>query len=377
MKKYFVPTSLISLALLFGSFSCSKSGTVAVVAGSDLPPEILPEEKNHTWYGFTNQSFEVIDLPKNASKIQDKPWTEAIRISSAGSGDKAFALVNRLGILALSENSVKLYGDLSIFSSQTADSLVFSRGVPVFYLFQSSFFNSSLESGPLMQRESGRPFLVEFNPDTSLFYPLVSYKNLHLDEDQQITGYFWDGKKWACSAKKIMPNKVEFSYFFWEPTVELTELSPALNSEDMLTFRSSTEEEYRKLNMPLLFSSAPKELKDLLKAVPDEFAFYVSYRNLSGTSPLSFYQQGSGGSPLHARAAKTREYDTAVFADGTVYIKKTGSELAAFRLPLLPAGYTYGDFAIAGSTLYVAWEETNFYKTGRAGFISVDLAKIL
>ena len=49
----------------------------------------------------------------------------------------------------------------------------------------------------------------------------------------------------------------------------------------------------------------------------------------------------------------------------------------AFRLPLLPTGYTYGDFAVAGNTLYVAWEQTNFYKTSRAGFLSVNLAAIL
>ena len=50
---------------------------------------------------------------------------------------------------------------------------------------------------------------------------------------------------------------------------------------------------------------------------------------------------------------------------------------AAFRLPLLPSGFSYGEEAISGNTLYVAWEESSFFKTGRAGFITVDLKPIL
>ena len=43
----------------------------------------------------------------------------------------------------------------------------------------------------------------------------------------------------------------------------------------------------------------------------------------------------------------------------------------------MPAGYNYGEVAIAGNYLYVAWEQTIFYKTGRSGFISVNLEDVL
>ena len=42
----------------------------------------------------------------------------------------------------------------------------------------------------------------------------------------------------------------------------------------------------------------------------------------------------------------------------------------------LPEGFSYGEFTIQGHTLYASWEETDFYKTARSGFISVDLAAI-
>ena len=49
----------------------------------------------------------------------------------------------------------------------------------------------------------------------------------------------------------------------------------------------------------------------------------------------------------------------------------------AIRLPKLPVGFVYSDFVISGSTLYVAWEESSFYETGRAGFLQVNLDRTL
>ena len=67
-----------------------------------------------------------------------------------------------------------------------------------------------------------------------------------------------------------------------------------------------------------------------------------------------------------------------MFADGTVYVLKDGEETPfAFRLPRLPAGFVYGEFAVAGKYLYVSWEENDFYLTKRTGFIKVNISKIL
>ena len=49
----------------------------------------------------------------------------------------------------------------------------------------------------------------------------------------------------------------------------------------------------------------------------------------------------------------------------------------AIRLPLLPENFVYSDFVITETSLYAAWEETSFYKTGRSGFIYVDLENTL
>jgi hypothetical protein len=394
---------LCALATLF--FSCGKKKQT-----SENIQEIDETKIDHSWYYFTNTNFEKIDLPQHAPRVLEKPWTESIRIASAASvpgtmqSDEysAYAVVNRAGILACGESHAHLYCDTAIFSSDTADTLVFSDGKPVFYLYRSTFFNdaskpivssavasaaSSAAQAYTAQSSAGgasvseaRPFLVEFNPQGKVCYPLVSYSNLNLSDEDQITGYFWNGKTWACSAKKMLSDRVQFSYFYWEPLVSLTDLSPAITS-NQLSFSPLTEQKYRDLNMPLLFRDAPAPLKALLASIPKDFCFYVTWRDNSGTSPLSYYQEGNDTSPINAHAliADKAGYSAALFEDGTTYLAQNNSDkkVTAFRLPRLPAGYTYSDLAIAGNTLYAAWEESNFYKTGRAGFLTVDIAGVL
>ena len=274
-KQIFATVILVSAGLVLPLTSCSRSKK-----NRRALPELTPAQKNHVWYYFTDTSFSTIDLPQHAPEALEKPWTEAVRISSAGSVPsldgasypyQAYALVNHAGILALKKDGMEFFSDASIFAGETADSLVFSKSVPVFYFYKSTFFNQLNEpfskSSETVQKPMQRPFLVEFNPSAKLFFPLVSYENLHLAKEDQITGFVWNGKTWACSAKrKPDANRFEFSYFTWEPYVQLSELSPALNTEDMLLFNSSTEDEYKKLILPKLYNSAPQKVKDLLSS---------------------------------------------------------------------------------------------------------------
>ena len=368
MKRMLFAACVLCAALLGASCSGKK-------AASGLPelPELTGAQKNHAWFAFAEDGFVPVDLPQNAASVAERPWTEAVRISSTAA---SYALVNHLGMLTFSGADVQLYPDASFFTQVTADELVVCGGQPVFYLYRSSFFNP--DDAPAAERPF-RPFLVEFNTASRLFYPLVSYENLGLDDADQISGYFWDGQTWACAAKRTEPDRIEFSYFFWEPLIPLTDMNPVLNTQGLFTFRPSTEKEYRDLNMPFLFQDAPDVLKSLLSSIPTEFSFYIVWKDGSGTSARSYFQAGAGGAPLSAHAAVypaqfpgESNLTVALFADGTTYVRR-GSDLAAFRLPLLPAGYVYGDFALSGPCLYVAWEQNSFYKTGRAGFLQVDL----
>ena len=203
-------------------------------------------KKSHKWYYLSQDGFNEVDLPQHAPQVMEQPWTEAVRIASAaslpadfaeGAAYQAYALVNRLGLLAFSGEDIKLFTDSSYFSSLTADSLVFSDGQPVFYLYKSSFFNSSATSPD----EGGeRPFLLDFNSRSGLFYPLVSYQNLGMDTSEEIIGFFWNGESWTCAAKRRRDQQIEFKYFIWKPLVSLTDLNPALLSTDSFIFKNAT-----------------------------------------------------------------------------------------------------------------------------------------
>ncbi len=370
----------LSFLLTFLFASCSKkSSSQNLYENLQNLPTL---EKKHSWFYFTEYGFEQIDLPQNAPQVLEKAWTESIRISASAnlphnkqnSSYDAFALVNRLGMIAFDGENAKLFTDNSIFSQDTAASIVFSDEIPIFYLYRSSFFNEkAFEQNQVLQES--RPFLVEFNPQSKIFYPLVSYKNLNLNETDQIIDFFWDGKTWTCSAKKQISNGVEFSYFKWQPLVELTDLNPALSS-NYFSFSEITEDEFKKIKMPELFSQSPNELKEILKFIPKDLSFYVSWKDLSGTSEKHYFQQGNSNIPLNANAAiiPLSNYLAAIFEDGTSYVKQIGKDkILAFRLPRLPKNFSYGDFVISKNTLYVAWEESNFYKTSRSGFICIDL----
>lgn len=365
----------IFVVTCFSFISCVKNKEKKYNSINEL--EIV---QRHTWYTFTETGFEKIDLPQNAKVVSLKPWTESVRISSAGSvlSSVAYALVNKKGLLVFSDDKIDLYKDDSVFINDTVDTLVFSNEMPIFYLFRSTFFNENLSVKSSLHQS--RPFLVEFNPASKVFYPLVSYKNLKLDNEDQISGFFWNGDTWACSSKKMNGSSVEFSFFDWKPLVPLADLNPAMGEETFL-FNSITEDEYKKKNMPKLIDESPEELKMLLSSIPSEYSFYVSWRDYSGTSPVSYCQMGTSDFMLnaHGEGSNKSSYSIVVFSDGTTYVKKMNEEKisCAFRLPLLPSGFTYGEETISGNTLYVAWEESSFFKTGRAGFIAIDLKTII
>ncbi len=387
MKKNnrYLLAALLVIAATFTSCEKKKQGNEGNEI-SDLQ-QVSFVKKSHKWFYLSQDGFNETDLPQHAPQVMEQPWTEAIRIASAASipSDKdmggnynAYALVNRLGLLAFSNEDIQLFSDKHYFSKLTADSLVFSDGQPVFYLYKSSFFNS-IESSDTDDDEE-RPFLLDFNPRSGLFYPLVSYQNLGLDNDEEIIGFFWNGDSWTCASKKRRDQQIEFKYFIWQPLMSLTELNPALLSSDSFIFKHATEDDYKKINMPLLFSSAPDSLKSLISSIPSEFSFYVSWRDGSGNSPANYYQAGNNSSTLNAKGVSQTEsgYDAIVFADGTTYLRNADNgSISAFRLPLLPAGYSYGEIAISGRFLIVAWEENNFYKTKRAGFIQIDLNEVI
>ena len=61
-------------------YSCKKQDNT-IQTNNTISVEIT--KKNHTWYYFNNYTFQHIEKPQLVPAQAEKPWTEAIRISSA------------------------------------------------------------------------------------------------------------------------------------------------------------------------------------------------------------------------------------------------------------------------------------------------------
>lgn len=388
----FTTIALVSTLVLAG---CGKKTSNQDTESAALPitieQSLAPE--THKWYAFSQQGMESVDLPQHANSLLKRPWTEAIRISSMGSAVKsvdgkdgsmqktavppAYATVNRLGMLIFDGNEPKLVKDASFFANVSAGNLVFFGDTPIFSLHKNSFFNTN-------ESESSEPFLVKYDRASGVCIPIVSYQNLMIDKNSQITDFTWNGVEWICAVKtQAEENRVIFNYIKWTPGADISELSPAKNN-NRIAISEAEESEFRNTKIPLDFSLAPERLRNLLQVIPADFGFHIECFHTSGFSPIT-YAHGATEDGFGGTALLGDTYAMAVFQDGTTYLSGAlygknilGREKAvAFRLPKLPENYVYSGFAISGTNLYVAWEEVDFYQTGRSGFLSVDLDKVL
>lgn len=371
-------------------FSCSNRKK-----GQDSSNEtvLIPDMPavTHEWFYFSKDGFSKIDLPQNAPKTVQKPWTEAVRISSAVTGDNAgFFTVNKKGLLIL-ENGAELpelKTDSRFFQAGTVGKVFLDGENPVFHLYKNSFFTSENQNA----NSQKTPFAIEYKPETSVFYPILYKSDLGFSENCEINDFFIKNKngngRCYISKKEEADGRIDFSYY----SIDLPEsfASLALATGQKINASEISVDDYRKQTALLSFSEAPERVKKLLNVIPESFPFIaVISDSVRGETSVK-YLHGSASMfdteklPV-ANVLITDTFTVCVFSDGTTYFSGAlakghivnSSKTICFRLPLLPAGFTYGDFCIEGERMLAAWEESSFYETARTGFILVNLDKVL
>ena len=393
MKKFIVFAAIICCCITF--CGCKKK----TKAASDQSTEFLTishKNADHTWFYFTQDGFAQVDLPQNTPFGGSAPYTEAVRISCANNAagsdssgsNKAFALVNRLGVLCFQEDKISLAKDISIFSDRTASNLVFINDTAVFSVYKSAFFNNTLSSDSYKNNSGEHLFLVQFDDVSKISYPVINSTNLTDKQGYEVTDFYWDGQTWFCSLKGFVSSeqKTSFAYIKFTPAAPLLSISP-VSASDLITVRDSTVQEFRDAMNIKDYSKAPERIRKMLKGFTDTIPFTIEVKSAGGSSPRVYLNEvpGSFEQELNAKAIISQSWSAALFEDGTLFIEGAlpgkhilrGGNPVAIRLPKLEQGYVYSDFVISGTTLYAAWEQTDFYKTNRSGFLSVDLDKTL
>ncbi|MCQ2591473.1 MAG: hypothetical protein MJ188_01705 [Treponema sp.] len=386
MKKIILTCFLLGITLaLF--VACKKNQNTEYV------PEIVVEntKSNHQWFYFTESGVEPIDLPQKVPNRAFQPWTETIRISSANSASseeytqnsgKAFAVVNRLGMLCFEKDNFYLAQDVMLFSNRTAENLVFFNDTPLFSVYKSSFFNPSIQDPNYKDDEMQHNFLVQFDSAARISYPLVNSTNLTKEPFTEVVDYTWDGENWLCSLKSIYNGKVNFFYLNWHPNTPILSISPWI-AEENITISESDVDTFRASKALIDYSLAPERIKKMLTGFSSKVPFILEIKSVGGASSRQYenHIENTQEMELKAKAIIAESWSSVLFEDGTLFIEGAlpgkhilrGGKTIAIRLPKLPDNFVYSDFVISGTTLYAAWEETRFYETARSGFLSVDL----
>lgn len=396
MKKFFnikkssflLAAGLLCLALLLTG--CKKKDKAK--KSQDII-EIATQKTDHSWYYFTQDGFAQVNTPREAPFAGSLPYTEAVRISSANNGQtqsdgsvKAYALANRLGVICFEDDNISLAKDVNVFADRTAANLVFIDGIPLFSVYKSAFFNDTITSSTYKNDTGSHLFLVQFDDVSKISYPVINSTNLIENQNAEVTDFCWDGSSWFCSIKSLDDTKgdgkTDFTYLKFKPAAPITSISP-LTARDLITVSQSSMNEFRDVMSVKSYAQAPERLKNMLKAFDNSIPFMIEVKTAAGTSPRIYENEAPGSfeTELNARAIISQSWSAALFEDGTLFIEGAlpgkhilrSGKAVAIRLPKLDTGYVYSDFVISGTTLYAAWEERDFYKVSRSGFLQVDL----
>lgn len=390
MRKFTLICTIILFSLLVTGCGKKKNNTTEITTDT---PTVNLNNSNHTWYCFSNGTLTEIAKPQNAPYIPMIPWTEAVRVSSAnncaqadGGNCKAYAIVNRIGVLSFDNENVFLSPDTSLFADRTCGNLVFLNDTPVFSVYKSAFFNDTITDPLYKEDNSQHLFLVQFDDNAKISYPIINCNNLTNEPNSEITDYTWDGLNWYCSVKTITDIKNKFSYILWKPTVSLLSISPK-NAKEQIVTEEIDVDTFRQANAQIEYKKAPERIKKLLAGFAGNTPFTIELKSAGGNTPRIYINQleSSPKKELYAKGIIADSWSCVLFEDGTLFLEGAlpgkhilrGGKPVAIRLPKLPAGYVYSDFVISGTTLYAAWEETTFYNTARSGLLKVNLDKSL
>ncbi|MDR3311622.1 MAG: hypothetical protein LBS64_00610 [Spirochaetaceae bacterium] len=343
------------------------------------PPRVPPENAETDapraasiprWFSFNRGDFCEIPAPSLAPAIDFVPWTEAVRVDSAvlaADSVTGYFLVNRLGLLAFSDGIPRLYRD-GLFALATAANLMLLDQAPVIHFYRGDFFAAPPDSIDI-------PVMVRVQGETMT--PILTKNGLGIPGDAQVTDVVYDGEVWRCSIKQNIGQRVAATYRRFRLPGSAIPGTGGGNGERPQYPVLISAGEFRTARSAAPWTDAPDRLHSLLSGLGGKGFEVRCLTPGSTTTTLYRHDTSDDDAPgLSAAAILASGLALALFSDGTLFIQTGQSPKAAFTLPPLPPGFQYGRCVVSGGTLFAAWEETDFYQTGRAGFIAVNLGAL-
>lgn len=366
------------IILCFFCFACKKQE----VENPQIELFDTPSKTTHTWFYFNSESFSEVDTIFNQPKSFLKPWTESCVITDGTTfNDVAYFSVNKKGLLVCEGDKITLKTDSKFFDKNTIGLFLIQDGEPLFHLYKNETFNNA--------QKDLSPIFVYFNAETGIFYPFLRKSELKISQKAEVVSSLITKDKLYFSVKDSSGASTEFDYFYLDNEnfsnldfVSQVSNNLNYNSESV---KSISESDFLAAIEPLSFEQAPEQIQNLLKIISKNFDFMLKVHFEDGN--MQKYVQGNPESEniMEANAIISPTFCSALFSDGTFYFAGAtknqhilnGENPVCMRLPKLPRGYKYTNFAITQNYLYASYEEYDFYQAGNAGFIQVDLLNTL
>lgn len=367
LKKRIFPAILLVLVLL--SPSCADKET-KTVNENRTEQAVETEKVDQLWYYFYQESetenplLKEVKTPDLVPKTEFKPWTEALRVSGLGlMYDPPLFLVNRAGILYLSD--FYEFPQLKIkpeFYSKTAEGFYNTDAGCLIRLYTNTIFSTMI---PLEETTAG---ILRYNNVNSELKALVYPENFKLEKIAQLSALEFK-KKWFVSFKTEKNEKVHFNYFSF------------LSFDELLkgNYTKITQEEFINESSPLIKVSDKDGIEKILtlpqknikvdffsKELKTKQTAFCSNSNeeyagdFDITASICEFEPEKSGNILKAVL-----FSTGMF----FYLDEETKEWKEKKLPNLPQGFIYTYFAIKNGIIICAWEEQQFFETGRAGLL--------
>ncbi len=400
--RYFhILACVVTIGIIFTSCSKDQSSEQTGMYSELLQNSDSSLTSTHRWFYFTSDGFKETDIPRNAPKTDSVPWTQAIRITSSAVIDgKAYFTVNKLGLLQAPEtfgfqkngiaSETKLIKNIELFSKASVADIFHFGKHPIVNFFTNTIFEVDTSNTYNMHNDD--PFLVEFNPETYEYTPLLSKTSLsnaliQSNQNEAIPDFStidirevqYVNDTWNVLFKSNQIGKTDFYSLSFNTDKEITHTSHQLSA----SIQSVTQ--YREITRPQPTTALPKKMQELLEPVPNHVSYYLHYYKENTPAIAQFEHSSHNSNPIQGYALGLEHCSLAIFEDGTICFAGglpsksvlDNGKTRAFKLPDLGPGYIYGPMALAGSTLIVSWEETSFFNTGASGFLAIDMEQVL
>jgi hypothetical protein len=361
----------------------SPDGISASTRG--MPPLVIlkPGEKP-LWFELGRKGPELVDSPDNASLTPFEPWPLTRWITGfLTQDDRLIGAVNRSGFLVFvpgKERTLALYSvtDIPDWENYTAASLFLYQKTPGVLLYRNDFFEEPQTASP--------------DPPVR---GLVKGSSKPVGLDIPALGSLPPGEGWEADALRLGKD----GYWYYRGGNRGRDKPVYFRSRDLAgpgepvsaaSFRSASEPSSLK-EAPVLLGRILEEafrLSDpgvvLVAAVT--FAESGGVRYFSETPPLAgetgefvelsgYYRTGHAGDgfPPYSQGLVLFPGGKGVY--GT--FRQDAMETGEFTLPALPEKFSYTGIGLSGSALIALWEEREDLNVGAAGFMVIELPKII